>query len=38
VSFVDEIPRNGIGKPRIGLLRERLSIGGPEARRKEASA
>jgi acyl-CoA synthetase (AMP-forming)/AMP-acid ligase II len=38
VSFVDEIPRNGIGKPRIGLLRERLSIAGPEARRKESVA
>lgn len=38
VSFVDEIPRNGIGKPRIGLLRERLAVGGPDRRREEVSA
>lgn len=24
ISFIDEIPRNGIGKPRIALLREQL--------------
>jgi acyl-CoA synthetase (AMP-forming)/AMP-acid ligase II len=30
VSFVDEIPRNGIGKPRIAMLREHLhaNLGG----------
>ena len=38
VSFVDEIPRNGIGKPRIGLLRERLAVSGQDARRKESVA
>lgn len=27
ISFVDEIPRTGIGKPRIAALRERLSAG-----------
>jgi acyl-CoA synthetase (AMP-forming)/AMP-acid ligase II len=26
ISFVSEIPRNGIGKPRLALLREQLSV------------
>jgi acyl-CoA synthetase (AMP-forming)/AMP-acid ligase II len=35
ISFVDEIPRTGIGKPRIALLRERL---GPTAAAARAGA
>jgi acyl-CoA synthetase (AMP-forming)/AMP-acid ligase II len=31
ISFVAEIPRNGIGKPRIGLLREQLRAAEPPA-------
>ncbi len=27
ISFVEEIPRNGIGKPRVALLREQLHTG-----------
>jgi len=38
VSFVDEIPRNGIGKPRIALLRERLRARSSNATRKETVA
>lgn len=38
VSFVDEIPRNGIGKPRLALLRERLRDRGSHVRRKETVA
>lgn len=32
VTVVDEIPRNGIGKPRLALLRERLRAARPEPR------
>ena len=31
ISFVSVIPRNGIGKPRIGLLRDQLSLTSPSA-------